>query len=105
MGRSLRDPFVPNCGQGSQWWSFPQLGDRWRALWAGVGRRRCCIAQLYSCAGRAELSWPQIAETDEARERTMMQGRSAGRAGAGFGAPRWLPGVLGHGPGRTFVTR
>jgi hypothetical protein len=24
-------------------------------LWVGVGWRRCCIAQLYSCAGRAAL--------------------------------------------------
>jgi len=41
------------CGQGGQWELFSQVAGRWWALWGGVGRRRCCISRLYSCAGRA----------------------------------------------------
>jgi hypothetical protein len=41
---------------------------------------------------------PPTSETDEARELAVMNGRSASRAGVGFGAPRGFWGMLGHGP-------
>jgi hypothetical protein len=64
---------------------------------------RCWSAALLYCTA-VQLRWPRswgwlwTDETDLAQERAVMQGRSASRAGAGFGAAERVAGRVGARP-------